>query len=260
MGGCKINEEQLRAALHAAADSCDPPAGLKQQIDAQLAWQEKKEERFMKKMNMKKVAAAAVMACALTGTVCVAAVKMSAYSTGYSSPADEIDDFSNLSKLAKKAGVTIHAKEVFDNGFAFESANVINGQDFDENGNETGSHKDVRISYKNGEKNVNYTVRKGERAYTDEELARRQPIEADGITYYFNQDNYLFLPGEDDVTEEDKAAEAAGTLYISLGSSEREEQVSTHLTWNADGQQHSLSGFDLDMSAEELVQMAQQMK
>ncbi len=264
MGGCNFDEKQLTAALHAAADSCDPPDRMKQQIDAQLAWQAKavakKEDIFMRKMNMKKAAAAAVMACALTGTVCVAAVKMSGYSTGSSSALTETENFADIAKLEKKAGADTNAVKEFANGFAFDTANIIDGEDIDDKGNVTDSYQEVIVSYEKDGKDISYIVRNGDRNYTEEDLARLQTSESDGVTYYFTEDNYLCVPDEADVTEEDRAAEAEGKLFISIGSSEREEYVSTHLSWNADGQSHSLFGSDLGMSAEELIEMAQQLK
>lgn len=262
MGGCNFDEKQLKAALYAAADSCEPPDGMKQQIDAQLARQavSKKEDKFMKKMNMKKAAVAAVMACTLTGTVCMAAVKMSGYSIGSSSVLTETENFADIAKLEKKAGADTNAQKAFANGFTFIKANIIDGQDIDDHGNVTDSYKEVYVEYGKEEKNISYNVRKGDRVYTEEELARMQATESDGVTYYFVQDNYLFVPDASDVTDEDRAAEAEGKLFISEGASQREEEVMTHLSWNADGQSHSLYGADLEMSAEELIEMAKQLK
>lgn len=259
MGGCNFDEKRLTAALHAAADSCDPPAGMKQQIDAQLAWQAKKEEKFMKK-NMKKAAVAAVMACALSGTVCMAAVKMSGYSIVSSSALTETKKFEDISKLEKKADVDTNALEAFANGFTFGSADIIDGQDIDEKGNVEDSFKEVNICYEKEDKEIDYFVEKGDKIYSEEESARVQSVEADGVTYYFGQDQYLFLPEGDEPTEEEKAAEAEGKLFISYGASQREEKLMTYLSWNADGQSYSLSGSDLGMSAEELIEMAQQLK
>ncbi len=260
MGGCNFDEKQLRAALHAAADSCDPPAGLKHQIDAQLAWQAKKEDKFMRRMNIKKAAVAAVMACALTGTVCVAAVKMSGYSTSSSSALDESENFDDISKYEKKADVNACAQESFANGFEFAAVNLKENQDFDEQGNETESYKEVHISYEKDGKNISYLVKKGDRVYTETDLARLQPVESDGVTYYFVQDRYLFVPAGYEATEEEKAMQEEGKLFISEGAEEREENVMTHLSWNAGGQSHSLFGSDLGMSADELIEMAKQMK
>lgn len=262
MVGCNFDEKQLKAALHAAADSCEPPDGMKQQIDAQLAWQvkAKKESKFMKNMNIKKAAVAAVIACTLTGTVCMAAIKMSGYSVSTSSALTETKNFADIAKLEKKADADTNAQKEFANGFTFSSANIIDGQDIDDSGNVTDSYKKVFVEYKKDDKDISYSVRKGDEVFSKEDLARLQPYESDGVTYYFTQDNYLFVPDDSDVTEKERAAEAEGKLFISMGASQREEEVITQLFWNADGQFHSLYGADLEMSAEELIEMAKQLK
>lgn len=259
MVGYNLKKEHIQAALQADADSYNPPNDLKQQIDARLAWQTKKEVT-MKNWNAKKVIAAAALACALTGTVCMAAEKISVYYIGTSSALTETTNFADITKLEKKADVITGAQKVFDNGFTFANANIVDMNEIDTNGNEKDSFSEVNIKYEKDAKNISYYVIKGDRNYTEEELASYQAIESDGITYYFNTSNYLFLPQDADATEEDLAAEAAGDLFISIGSSEREEQVCTTLTWNANGQNHSLLGMDLDMSADDLLDMAQQLK
>ena len=64
----QLRDEQIKNAIYADAYSYDPPADLKQRIDAQIARQ-KKEVIYMKKMSVKKVAIVAAALCALTGTV-----------------------------------------------------------------------------------------------------------------------------------------------------------------------------------------------
>lgn len=262
MGGFHLNEEYIREALHTAAYSCNPPEELKQQIDARLAWQEKKEVVPMKKNNIKKTAVAAALACVLTGTVCMAAERLSSYYyIGSSVPFTEVTHFADIEKLEKKTNIHTDAQELFDNGFVFESANIADVSEADAEGNRIGDgFQEITISYKNGDKNVDYSIRRQEREYTKEELARMQAMESDGMTYYFSQDNYLFIPAGYEPTAEEKEAEAAGRLFISEGSSEREEEVYKSISWSADGQSYLLYGADLDMSAEELLDMAKQMK
>ncbi len=262
MGGFHLNEEYIRKALHTAAYSCDPPEDLKQQIDARLAWQEKKEVIHMKKISMKKAAAAAVLACALTGTVCMAAEKISSlYYVGSSSECDTVTDFADIAKLEKKANVKTGALEVFRNGFAFENADMIEVHAADAEGNQAGSSQtEIMIVYKNGDKYVNYAVEEENTKFTGEEYADKQAIESDGVTYYYSQSNYLFVPEGYEPTAEEKEAQESEKLFISEGSDKREEKVCESLSWNADGQTYTLLGMDLDMSAEELLDMAKQMK
>lgn len=80
------------------------------------------------------------------------------------------------------------------------------------------------------------------------------------MTYYYFTDNYLFLPTDEEPTAEELAAQDAGTLNISYGSVKREEQTYYSLWWNKDGQSNTLAGFDVDMSAQDMIDMAGQIK
>ena len=114
--------------------------------------------------------------------------------------------------------------------------------------------------YEKDGKRLNYSVKKGATALSDAELASAEVIEQDGVIYYYMKNDYLFLPPDEEPTAEEVAAQDAGTLFISYGSDEREEQTSYSLWWNVDGQGYSLLGFDLDLSAQEMVDMAAQIK
>lgn len=259
MSGCNLKDHQIKAALHADAYSYDPPMDLKQRIDARLAWQENKEVITMKKFSTKKIAAAAALACALTGTVCMAAGRISYYVSS-STPLTEITEYADLSKIESKADIITGAPKAFDNGFLFAGANTVDTNGMDDDGNVSESFTEVSIRYEKDTQDMNYMVKQGITNYAEEELDKKQVLEADGITYYYTRDNYLFLPADGEPTAEELEAEKAGKLFISYGSSEREEQVYNGISWNADGKYHNLFGMDVDMDADELLAMAKQIR
>lgn len=256
MQGSKLKDEQIKNALYADAYSYDPPADLKQRIDAQIARQ-KKEVIYMKKTSVKKVAIVAAAVCALTGTVCMAGGKIAGYSGGMRI-GSQTSDFSEVGELGKKLDLTVHAPEAFTNGYAFADASITDFDALDEDGVKVGDESELYITYEKDGRRMNYIVEKG--AVSETELEGAQTIEQDGVTYYYTADNYLFLPPDGEPTAEELAAEDAGELFISYGSDEREEKTSYNLRWNADGQTYSLMGFDLDLSAQEMVDMAAQLQ
>ncbi len=262
MGGYKneIDETLITTALHAHAHSLNPPTDLKQRIDTQLAWQEKKEVLTMKKFNAKKIVAAAALACALTGTVCMAAEKLHSYYISSSAPDTEVTNFSDVTALEKQADIVTGAPKAFENGFAFQSAHTVDTDYIDEESNVKNSFKEISLRYANDAKSLSLSVIKSTSVNrSEEELSDKQAIEADGITYYYTQDKYLFLPSEDyELTKEEKEAEAAGELFISYGSSEREENLYQGISWDADGYHYNLFGMDAEMDVEELLEMAKQ--
>ena len=259
MGGCNFNQEQIRTALHAQARSFDPPTDLKQQIDARLTCQKKKEVIPMKNRNMKKIAAVAAIACMLTGSVCVAAVRHSGYyRTGTSSEFNEIDSFKDLAKLEKQTGIRTDAKEALGNGFTFTKAIVKSIDAMDDKMEQViDSFRELQITYEKDGRLLWYSVQETPNQYTESELAHNQAIENNGITYYYNQSDYLFVPDESyEPTPEEKARQEAGELFISCGSLEREEQVAQGLSWNANGKGYMIHGMDLELSADDLLAIA----
>lgn len=261
MRGYHLNredEQQIKAALYADAYSYNPPTDLKQRIDARLARQ-KKEVITMRKMSMKKVAIVAAAACVLTGTVCMAGGKIAGY-VGGTRLNTQTTEFSDIAKLEKKLDLDVNAPESFDNGYAFANASVADFDALDESGNKVGSIEELDIYYTKGDRRLNYSIEKGAEEYTEQELARMQVIEQDGVTYHYAKDQYLFLPPDAQPTEEELAAQEAGTLAISYGSDEREEKNYVYLRWSTGGQKYMLAGFDLDLDAQDMVAMAMQLK
>ena len=258
MQGRHIEEERIKNALYADAYSYDPPADLKQRIDVQIARQ-KKEVIYMKKMSVKKVAIVAAALCVLTGTVCMAGGKIASY-VGGTRLGSQTSDFSDIGKLTKKLDMTVNAPEAFNNGYAFADAHIADFNALDENDVKVGEESELDITYEKDGKHLNYIVKKGATVLSDAELARAEVIEQGGETYYYLLDEYLFLPVDEEPTAEEIAAQDAGTLNISYGSDEREEQTGYCLWWNVDGQSYALMGFDLDLSAQEMTDMAAQIK
>lgn len=252
----KQMDRQIKNALYMKADTYTPPTDLKQRIDGQIARQ-KKEVVFMRKMSVKKVAVAAAAMCVLTGTVCMAGGKINGY-IGGDRLGVRTEAYSDLGNLEQKLDLTSHAPESFDNGYAFAYADILDFDAVDENHVTVKTESELDVTYENDGDNVFYRVKNGATTFSDEELAHAQMIEQDGVSYYYITNNYLFLPADGEPTEEDLAAEKAGALMISYGSSEREEKKYDSLCWNADGQSYSLSGFDVHMDAQELVHMAEQ--
>lgn len=258
MQGSKLKEEQIKNALYANAYPYDPPADLKQRIDAQIARQ-KKEVIYMKKTSVKKVAIVAAAVCALTGTICMAGGKIAGY-IGGTRIGSQTSDFSEVGKLEKKLDLAVHAPEAFTNGYAFADASITDFDALDEDGVKVGDESELYITYEKDDRLLNYIVKKGANSLSETELEGAQVIEQDGVTYYYVTNNYLFLPPDGEPTAEEQAAEDAGELFISYGSDEREEKASYDLQWNVDGQAYSLMGFDLDLSAQEMVDMAAQLQ
>lgn len=248
-------EQEIKEALYGRSLRYSVPEDEQTRIEEKIrmaATDRKKEEKIMKMRQVKKAVVLAAAAVALVGTVCMAAGKIK-YTYSSSSPADAVTDFSGLEKLEKEAGVETRAVEAFSNGYAFEAMNLVNGEDVDENGNTVQKFKEISIDYEKDGKQISYDVMK---RLSDLSEGATQTLEADGQTYYYDEMNNKFVPEGYELTEEDLAAQEAGTLNLAYGSSEVEEKVSNSLYWQKDGVTYCLFGFDTGLTAEDFLQMA----
>lgn len=251
-------EEQIRSALSLDAYSYDPPTDLKQRIDARMARQ-KKEVITMKRMSVKKVAVVATAVCALSATVCMAAGKVTGY-IGGTRVGTQTSEYADVAKLEKKLDLAGNVTERFSNGYAFRDACITDWDAMDDNGNRTDSTQELSVTYAKGDGRIHYTVAKGETKYTEDELESLELIRKDDQDYYYSESHYLFLPTDVEPTKEELAAEEAGDLFISYGSDEREEKTYLSMSWNADGKHFTLGGFDLNLNAQDMIDMAMQLQ
>ena len=209
----------------------------------------------MKKTSFKKIALVTAALCTLTAITAVAGGK---YTTLFShaSHADEIRNFSEVSQLTEKADMKFKYVEEFENGYKFDYAvpAYTYGED-SSTGKSSNAWIEANLAYtKDGEATVNFSATK---TYFDDETCDSS-IDYEKITINYNCDNYLFLPPDTKPSEEDKALEEAGELFISYGSSEEQRNVAESVNWIDDGIRYSLMTMDGSLGAEGLTEMAKE--
>lgn len=213
-----------------------------------------KEERPMKhsKWRVKKIALIAAAMCILGSAAAMAAGKFSA-TTSHSSANEEFTSYGEIAKVKKEYGIPfeIKAPETFENGFTFKSGRPVHVSGVDEQGNETGLPVEMHLVYgKAGMADI--SLRQGKARPGDE-------VSANGdIRYHYTQDHYKFVPPSYELTEADKAAEAAGELYISYGSDQIEEIIVSSVLWSAEGVSYNLMSFDTALTQNEMIEMAKE--
>ena len=72
----------------------------------------------------------------------------------------------------------------------------------------------------------------------------------------YRADQYLFVPPDYQVSEEEQARADAGELFVSYGTDQVENQVIKGVTWTDGGISYSMITFDSSLTPEEMVQMA----
>lgn len=78
------------------------------------------------------------------------------------------------------------------------------------------------------------------------------------ITLYYDSTTYKFVPADYELTQEDKVNQEKENYCISYGSDQVEIQKAVVVDWMKNGIRYQLIGFDLNVSADEMFDMAEE--
>ena len=248
-------ENKLKEALAQECADMTASRDLKERIDAEIL--ERQKEADMKHFSVKKLIIGVAVGCFLiSGAVYATGHAVSLSSLSYFG--DGYKSFSDLDKAEAELGYQVDAVETFENGYRFKAMSVGNVQGLDESGNEVYTYKNMDIQYDRGgdpsivvfiEKPVETQVR------TKEPQAVRQ---VGDITVYYDTQIFKAVPPNYELTEEDKAKQESGELAISYGDDKVSVHTSHNVTWDKDGIFYDMIGFDVNLSAEEMLDMAEE--
>lgn len=245
-------EREMQDMLYRCAEGMKAPEKLKTRID--FAIKSGEMPRKVRRPFGKRLAAVALVAAvAVTGAV--AGNGIVAYTFG-SSWSNE-----HMNYEEAQAELTDGAKlpESFANGFVFENAVHEYGGEKDEDGNVLREWTKIDVEYERDGTTLHLGT--GE-AYDDDMTVDTSRFddtrEIGDITVQYSADDYKAVPADYEPTAEEQAAVEAGDLQIGYGASEVTVQQYQFLRWEQNGVYYTLSGFDLDMTADEMFQMAQE--
>lgn len=211
----------------------------------------------MKRFSMKKLVIGVAAGCLLISGGVFAAGRVVSLSS-HSYLGDAYKSYGDMDKAQAELGYSADTVEEFSNGYRFDQmfVNDVNGTDAD--GNVIYTFKDLSISYeKSGEPSVWLDVKKPvepQKRKGEPEAARQ----VEGITLYYDTITYKFVPPSYELTEEDQANLERDNFTISYGSDEVKVQQNSSVTWEKEGVHYNLSGFDLNLSSDEMFDMAEE--
>lgn len=232
----------MKQALEEKVRDVEPSEHLLVKIRME-ADERRKETGFMK-MNMKKMVTAAAVICALSVT-CYAAGQLGSV---VSSSTPDIKTFAKLERAEQKLGFDAKFVETFENGMTFQYGGTGETQGQDEDGNPMGeTYKTMTVSYADEKGNKVTLMIDGGSPYVD---AGKEAAEG------YSRDTFLFLPNEDALTEEYKAMEAAGEIFISYGTQDVEWKEMENYSWEDNGVYYALVASDCGFGEEAMAQMA----
>lgn len=248
-------EKDLKKAFALECEGLTVSQDLKARIDERILMGQK--EADMKHLSMKKIVIGVAVGCLLLSGGVFAAGRVVSLSSHHWLT-DAYRSYGDMGKAQAELGYSADSVEEFSNGYRFDQMFVddVNGTDAD--GNVVYTYKNLNIAYeKKGEQPVWLDAGKPVEppVRTGEPEATRQ---ADGVTIYYDTTTYKFVPPNYELSDEDKANLEKDDFTISYGSSEVQVQKASDVTWEKDGVHYHLMGFDLNLGAEEMLDMAEE--
>lgn len=235
-------DRMMQQALAEKVRDVEPSAELLMNIRKEA--EERRKETGSMKFNMKKMVAAVAAICALSVT-CYAAGQLGSV---VSSSSPDIETFAKLEKAEKKLGFDAKYVETFANGMTFQYGGTGETQGQDEDGNPMGeTYKTMTVSYADESGNKVNLLIDGGSPYADAGME---------MTEGYSSDTFLFLPNEDALTEEYKAMEEAGEIYISYGTEDVEWKEMENYSWEDGGVYYALVASDCGFGEEAMAAMA----
>lgn len=267
-------EAALREAMQLRAAEVSPPDDAGERLLTRICWEESKEQnyagkiaikeekerKYMKRFSVKLVGVMCAVFVLSAMTVCAASSVLGGW-VGGNIAGTRVANYQQMTeKLLPELDYSPRTVEEFTNGFEFVRGELGENQAMDDAGNRFGRvYKDLVLDYKNSD-GVRLALYVGNEPAGDEiapgVVATR---EVGDVLMEYREMQYLFVPPGYEVSEEDMAAEARGEMYISVGSSEVERQLNCGVQWTVDGVTYNLFGWDLELGAEAMLDMAEEL-
>ena len=229
-----------------------PVRGKGQSMCVMSMRERRKRMRYNKKRTGLVVAAALVVMGAVTA-VAAGKVAYTSSSTHLDERIDTVAEFLPQAKATLGEGAKILQRYSHVSAFAY--GYLIDVEAFDDANNKVGSYPEANVSY-TGPGNVNLSVTKPLKWAAENDHYQVEESYKD-IRIQGKTDRYLFLPPDQEPSEEERKQEAEGKLMISYGSSEVERKEFHSVSWREGDLQYLLYTFE-DVQLGDLVAMAKE--
>lgn len=248
-------EDKIKDVLTLECDGLTASQDLKDRIDEEILTSQ--EAKSMKHLSAKKLIIGVAVGCLLISGGAFAAGHAVSVSS-HSDWRDGCNSYSGMEEQEKKLGYKVDSVEQFANGYTFAKAVVGESEGKDQDKNKVYTNKFMSIEYaRDAEPTVSLYIEKPAGSY-----ARSKPAEATkvcgDVTLHFDSATYKFVPPDYELTAEDKTNQEKDNYFISYGSDKVEIQKGYHLEWQKDGIRYEIIGFDLNLTADEMFDMAEE--
>lgn len=251
-------DEKIAKALHEAGENIEADEWLMRRIKADIAQRKSQGERtIMKRKHMKWVAVGAMLLMTSTAAYAISTQTH----TGHSYHDQDLTTPPSVSELNEKVGYAPQYIEAFSNGWTFESASIVNNETDDQDSAADQTWKSIDFNYKNAAAGKTWVVLSTTNVpsttpYPGEKV-QLTTQEGNISAVYFEQ-KFKFVPPSYELSEEDKAAEANGSLVISYGSDKVKEEVMYNVCWESAGIAYQLLTNSPTLDRDALLAMAEE--
>lgn len=269
-------DSRVREALTKECDGILASDELKIRIDDRI--HKEQEGNTMKHMSVKKLCVGVAAACLLVSGITVFAGGAAGRFAVSVSEESQYTDYRDLDKAQKKMGHEVDSVEQFTNGYAFVGASVVQAESYTEEGAKAYSIPMMDIRYEKGESKISLMIMENR----EKDVSSREPgltRTCGDITLWYDECMYKVIPAEYEIAEEDMDHMQQGSNVISEtttvmvtdwtaeeleeGEAGGEEGVldvgrTKTVRWEKDGVTYDLVGSDLDLSGEEMLDMAEE--
>jgi len=216
---------------------------------------EMENKKSYKKASFRKRTMVALVAAMIVGTTAFAAGKI----VSIGSHGSNIPSYTTIpteEKVKKDVGFNPKLIKEFDNGYTFKGGSIFDDTGRDNKGNPVAKAKSLIFDYTKGNDRVTLFMDEGKMG---EESGKEKIVDNyNGIDLcYTSYDNKL-VPGNYEMTEQDKKDQESGKYVFSFGSDKVEISHNQHLSWVQDEIHYSFLAVDSDLSQDELVKMVHQ--
>lgn len=246
-------DKRIRETLQKSCDEIFASPKLKQKIDESISL---KEEKSMKTISMKKVVIGVAAASLLLSGAVFAG--HTAYMAAGVPSMPEYETYAQIGEAEARLGYTADHVETFRNGYAFAGASIGTDYAYDENGRRLYSYEEMDIEYKKtGEPSLSLVVEKPiENQYND--IVPEAVRTCDGITIEYWKEEFSIVDTDYVVTKKELEEMKAADADISIEWNENTAKTSHHVMWEKDGIRYMLFGFDVTLSPDGMMDMAEE--
>ena len=210
----------------------------------------------VRRIRISKIVAIAAAIVALLGITVFASSVLVKSRSGHTSIIPDYYSIPSPQTLQKDIGIQLNVIDAFSNGYSFKSGNITHNQDYDENGNVFEEYEGLQCIYAHDGNDIYL--------YVDASIAGNQMDDIETAeTYkgcelkYYAYTNKL-VPGNYELTEQDKKDRDSGKYVFSFGSSDIEIVEVQGLGVEYGGLSYSFSVIDNCLTKDELIQMAKE--